>query len=74
MSCLSCASDHQAEFSVEMIVHPSGLNNLANPGVWVYPKLSVCLDCGFSQFTVPKAELALLAAIPPSERFTMAAD
>jgi hypothetical protein len=35
MSCLSCASDHQAEFSAEMIVHPSGLTNLDNPGVWV---------------------------------------
>jgi hypothetical protein len=64
MSCPTCASGKQSEFPVEMVVH-LGRKNPDNPRVWVFEKLSVCLDCGFSQFTVPKAELVLLAAIPP---------
>jgi hypothetical protein len=47
-----------------MIIHFSGLKNLDKPGVWVFPKLFVCLDCGFSEFTVPEPELALLASGP----------
>jgi hypothetical protein len=35
--------------------------NLNKPGVWVFPKVVVCLDCGCSWFTVPETELALLA-------------
>jgi hypothetical protein len=61
MSCLSCMSNDQAEFAAEMIIHFFGLKNLDNPGIWVFPKLLVCLDCGFSPFTVPKSELPLIA-------------
>ena len=61
MSCPSCGSENKAEFAAEMIVHFAGLENVDEPGVWVFPKLLVCLDCGFSQLTVPKSELALLA-------------
>jgi len=74
MSCLLCASTNQTEFSTEMMVHFSGIRNWDNPGVMLFPKLLVCVSCGFSQFTVPKAELALLASdSPDSERLTMAA-
>jgi hypothetical protein len=45
-----------------MIMHLSGLNNVGNPGVWLFPKLLVCLDCGFAQSTIPVSELELLAA------------
>jgi hypothetical protein len=61
------------EFSAEMIVHLGGLKNLDNSGVMLFPKILVCAACGFSQFTVPKSELALLAATPPSGGLTMAA-
>ena len=61
MPCLSCASNYQAEFAAEMIIHFSGIKNFDNPGVWAFPKLLVCLDCGFSPFTVPVTELQLLA-------------
>jgi hypothetical protein len=60
--CRACASDNQSEFPSEVILHFSGLKNVDNPGVWVFPKLLVCLDCGFGCFTVQRAELALLAA------------
>jgi hypothetical protein len=35
--------------------------------VLVYPELLVCLNCGKSEFTVPKDELKLLAAIDAPE-------
>lgn len=74
MSCLLCRLGNQVEFSAEMIVHLGGIKNLDNSGVMLFPKLLVCIGCGFSQFTVPKAELALLASDSPnSERLTMAA-
>jgi hypothetical protein len=44
-----------------MILHFRGLKNVDKPGVWVFAKFLVCLDCGFSHFTVPESELALLA-------------
>ena len=52
MYCLSCASNSQQEFAAEMIIHLSGLKNLDEPGVWAFPKLSVCMNCGFSHFTI----------------------
>jgi len=61
MSCLLCGSDNRAELTAEMLIHFSGLKSLANPGVWVFPKLLVCLDCGCSHFTVPERELASIA-------------
>jgi hypothetical protein len=45
-----------------MIVHFSGPDNLDKPGVWVFPKLSVCLDCGASRFTVPEPARNLLTS------------
>lgn len=62
MSCLLCASNHQVEFPAEMIIHFDGLRNLDKPGVWVFPKVLVCLDCGSSLFRLPEKELALLAS------------
>jgi hypothetical protein len=61
MSCLVCRSGNQAERSAEMVIHLSGRENLDTPGAWVFPKLLVCLDCGFSHFTLQKTELAGVA-------------
>ena len=61
MSCLLCGSKKQAEFSAEMLIHFIGFKNLGKPGVWLFPKLLVCLDCGFLQSTVPAPELSSLA-------------
>jgi hypothetical protein len=63
MPCLSCGgSDNHEEFPAEMLIHFAGIKNLDKPGVWVFPKLLVCLDCGFLQSTVPARELASLVA------------
>jgi hypothetical protein len=69
MSCPSCRSGNQAEFPSEMLIHFSGRQNLDRPAVWVFPKLLICLDCGFLQATVPPSVLASLAAgIPTNGR------
>ncbi len=65
-SCELCTSGRQAEFPTEMIIHFFGLKNLDKPGVRVFSKLLVCLDCGFARFTTPEAALALLAAGTPT--------
>ena len=54
MNCPSCQSSNLTEFAAEMILHFSGLKNVDKPGVWVFPKVSVCLDCGSSRFATPK--------------------
>jgi hypothetical protein len=72
MSCPLCGSGNEAELAAEMIIHFSGLKNLDNPGVWVFPKLLVCLNCGFSQFIVPEPELVLLASATGAKRASTA--
>jgi hypothetical protein len=62
MSCPACRSDNQTEFSAEMLIHHEGLKNLDKSGGLLFPKLLVCVDCGFSQLTIPKPALALLAS------------
>ena len=58
MSCPLCGSGNHAELTAEMVIHFSGLKNVDKPGVWVFEKLLVCLNCGGSKFTVPAKELA----------------
>jgi len=62
MSCMLCTSDNQAEFTAEIMLHFSGHRNINNPGILSFPKVSVCLDCGSSEFTIPEAELQELRA------------
>ena len=74
MSCSICASARQVEYSFEMMVHRDGLKNIDNSSVLVLQKALVCMYCGFSQFTIPKPELSVLASDPPNgEQRTMAA-
>jgi hypothetical protein len=60
MACRSCGSESQKEFVAEINIHFSGLKNLDKPAALVFAKLVVCLDCGFTQFTLPETELRLL--------------
>ncbi len=55
--CLSCGSNNQADFDSEMMIHFTGRKHLDNPGVWAFSKLLICLECGFSSFAAPLAEL-----------------
>jgi hypothetical protein len=62
VQCALCQSDNHAEFAAELNLQFLGLRNLGTPSVLLFPKVSVCLDCGFSNFTTPEAELQKLKA------------
>ena len=48
------------EFPAETNMHFRGRESLDKPGVLVFPKVLVCLDCGLAQFTVPDTALGAL--------------
>ena len=56
MPCNSCGSMYLAEVDI----HFPGLRNAGVCPVLVFPELLVCLDCGKTEFMVPKAELDIL--------------
>ena len=60
MACLSCKSERQAEFEAEMNIHFASPEGLDKAGVWVFPKLMVCFDCGSALFTITETELRRL--------------
>ena len=60
MACKRCTSDSQRAFNSEVAIHFPGLKGLDEPIVWSFPKLLVCLECGFTEFTVPERELSVL--------------
>jgi len=65
MTCKRCGCDRQSVFNSEIAIHFRGLEGLDKPIVWVFPKVVVCLLCGFTQFTVPERELQVLEQCSP---------
>jgi hypothetical protein len=61
MPCFSCNSCNVEAFPTEMVFHFSGLQDLDQPQIFLFPSVAVCLDCGFSCFATPEKEAALLA-------------
>ena len=60
VSCRSCGADKQHTFKAEIpIVFPK-IEDLGKPVVWVFPKLLICLACGYTEFTIPETELRVL--------------
>jgi hypothetical protein len=57
VSCPSCASLNESEFTAEIMIHASGMNN---PGVPACPKIAICMDCGSSRFIATPAQLRSL--------------
>ena len=60
MYCPMCHSNNRAKFPAELMIHFSGIEQIDNPGVLVFPTVSVCFDCGFSGFTIRETELRAL--------------
>ena len=65
--CTPCQSENQKTFTCETAIHFPGLEGLNKPIVWVFPRISVCLDCGTTQFIVPERELEVLRTGVPVE-------
>ena len=60
MACKRCDSDNQSTFNGEVAIHFPGVKGLDKPIVWVFPKLVVCLNCGFTEFTISEGETRVL--------------
>jgi hypothetical protein len=60
MSCKRCAFDDQKNFNGELALHFPGMAGLDKPIVWIFPKLLVCLRCGFGEFVVPDEQVEQL--------------
>jgi hypothetical protein len=43
-----------------MNLHFPGEEGLTKPTVWLFPKVVICLDCGFAEFSVSQTELPQL--------------
>jgi hypothetical protein len=66
MACKQCDSENQGKFGSEMAIHYPGLKGLDKPIVMVFQGLLVCLNCGFTEFTIPENELRLLEQGTPT--------
>jgi hypothetical protein len=60
LQCKGCASHNLQSFSGELAIHFPGWDGLTKPLVFVFPKLEVCLDCGSTNFSIPKEQLNFL--------------
>jgi hypothetical protein len=67
MACRSCGLENQTQFAGEISIHILGLENVNKPTVWVFPRLLVCMNCGFAEFTIAENELRLLGKGPAGD-------
>ena len=58
IACRLCASENQSSFPTEIAIHLPGLGALH---VFLFPQVVVCMDCGFTEFSIPETELPRLA-------------
>ena len=65
MEC-ECGSPSQRKFAAEMGIRSPGLKGLKKPIVFVFPELTICLNCGRAEFVVPKAERDILSTGAPA--------
>jgi hypothetical protein len=60
MACRSCQAENVTEFAAEVNIHFPAQEGLDKPSVLVFPKLVVCLGCGFTYFMLAEAKLRQL--------------
>ncbi len=61
MPCKKCGSDQRSEFSSEVNLHFPDLKDRDEQAVLLFPKLLVCLTCGFTEFFLSQNELPLVS-------------
>jgi hypothetical protein len=50
----------------ELAIHFPGREGLDLPLVFLFPRLEVCLECGFAEFAIPERELQVLRQRTPT--------
>jgi hypothetical protein len=60
MECGYCGSTNDAQLGTEINIHLPGQVLLEAPSIFVFPKITACLDCGFAQLTFSEAEIGLI--------------
>jgi hypothetical protein len=60
VACLSCQSENRTVLRSEINIHLPGFFSADVVSVLVYPELIICLDCGFTEFCIPEADLQRL--------------
>ena len=67
VSCTSCGSENLRTFKGEVAIQLMPI--AVELTVFVWPEIVVCLDCGVAEFSVPRAELGVLAKGTPTAGF-----
>jgi hypothetical protein len=60
MSCKKCASNKERSFKSEVTLAFRELENVDQDPLYVSQDISVCLDCGHIELTLPAAKLEQL--------------
>ena len=60
MACKKCASSNERSFKSEMTLAFRELENVDQAPLYLSQDISVCLDCGHIEFTLPSAKLEQL--------------
>jgi hypothetical protein len=55
--CEACGSTSLDQYTSEICIHFPGVNSLEKVSVLAFPKLVICLDCGFTRSTLSHEEL-----------------
>jgi len=58
---MSCVCSQPLTFTAEINIHFPGYEGLTKPTVWVFPQVSVCMNSGLAEFSIPESELQRLA-------------
>jgi hypothetical protein len=58
MACPNCQSTEVSVIPAEIRLYRNRQRTLSHPPLIPYPDIKVCLDCGWSEFSVPRSWLA----------------
>ena len=58
MPCRVCGSDDIKEMNSEIALHFP--HQIEEPHIFIFPVVTICVNCGFASFSVPKADLSLM--------------
>jgi hypothetical protein len=60
MSCKVCQSNNQKSFDSEISLYLPKLADMNEPPLLIFPKVTVCLDCGFIEGKLSDGDLGEL--------------